>query len=56
MKVLQEEKLVEGYSEEEIKEMWKKSFFWVVENRPEWLKEVIAEKKMSLKIRAKKGG
>jgi hypothetical protein len=43
------EKPLEEYSEEEIKEMFLSMFFWVSENRPDWLQEAINRKKEQLK-------
>ena len=36
-------------SEEQMKQMWMEMFFWVAENRPQWLAEVIARKKAMLR-------
>jgi len=42
------EKPLQNYSEEKIKEMFIDEFFWVAENRPEWLQEAIDRKKRML--------
>jgi len=39
------EKPLEDYTEDEIKEMFLDMFFWVAENRPDWLQEAIDRKK-----------
>jgi hypothetical protein len=36
-------KSTEEYTEEELNQMFLETFFWVAENRPEWLEEAIAE-------------
>jgi len=43
------DKPLEEYTDDEIKEMFLSMFFWVSENRPDWLKEAIDRKKASLK-------
>jgi len=43
-----EEKPLEDYTEEDMKEMFLDMFFWVAENRPEWLQEAINRKKKQL--------
>lgn len=40
-----EDKPIENYTEDEIKQMFLDMFFWVVENRPEWLQEAIRERR-----------
>jgi len=42
------EKPLDQYTEEEMKEMFIDMFFWVTENRPEWLQEAIDRKKRML--------
>lgn len=42
------EKPLDQYSEDEMKEMFVDMFFWVTENRPEWLQEAIERKKRML--------
>lgn len=39
------EKKLEDYTEDEQKEIWIELFFWVAENRIEWLQEAIDRKK-----------
>jgi len=46
---LSQDKKLEDYSEEEIKQMFLDLFFWVVENRISWLAEAIQRKKTELK-------
>ena len=41
--------------EEEAKEMWLESFFWVAVNRPEWLEEAIKRKKLQIQETQRKG-
>ena len=48
------EKPVEEYTESDIKEMFLDMFFWVSENRPEWLQEAINRKKKMLGVSEKK--
>jgi len=42
------EKPLEEYTEDELREMFIGMFFWVADNRPEWLQEAIARKKKML--------
>jgi hypothetical protein len=42
------EKPLEEYTDEEIKLMFLELFFWVAENRPDWLEEAIERKKAQL--------
>ena len=42
------EKPLEDYTEEDLKEMFIDMFFWVSENRPDWLQEAINRKKKQL--------
>ena len=39
---------IENYSEDDIKEMFIDMFFWVAENRLEWLKEAIERRRKQL--------
>jgi len=41
-------KPIEEYTEEDLKEMFLGMFFFVAENRPEWLQEAINRKKNQL--------
>lgn len=41
-------KPIEEYTEQEIKEMFLRIFFWVAENRNEWLEEAIDIRKAAL--------
>lgn len=43
------EKPLEEYTEMEIKQMFLDLFFWVAENRPDWLQEAVEIKKRELK-------
>ena len=43
-----EEKPIEEYTEKEAKKMFVELFFWVVENKFDWLEECIAIKKANL--------
>lgn len=45
---MEEEKPLDQYTEDEIKEMFLDMFFWVSENRPDWLQEAIDRKKRML--------
>lgn len=42
------EKPFEDYTEEDVREMFLVMFFWVAENRPEWLEEAINRRKRQL--------
>ena len=43
-----QEKSIDEYTEDEIREMFLQMFFWVVENRPYWLQEAIERRKKQL--------
>lgn len=47
------EKPLDEYTEEDLKKMFLDMFFFVAENRPEWLQEAINRKKEQLKDYAK---
>lgn len=42
------EKPLEDYTEPELREIFLELFFWVSENRPDWLQEAITRKKIEL--------
>lgn len=44
------DKPIEQLTENDIKEMFLDLFFWVAENRPEWLQEAINRKKKQLNV------